>query len=53
MDEADDEEGSTEPERILDEVQKNFLTTMSSGLGPDYFRRYKGCAGNDGLRESI
>jgi len=37
VDEADDEEGSTVPERILDDVREIFLTTMRSALGPDYF----------------
>jgi hypothetical protein len=37
VDEADDEEGSTEPERILDDAREIFLTTTRSGLGSEIF----------------
>ena len=52
VDEANDDESSTEPERVLDDVRYIYLTIMCSGLGLDYFRRCKGRVGNGRLSES-
>jgi len=53
VDETDNEEDSKEPEKFMGDIRKRFPATTRSGLGRDYFRRRKSCAGNDGLDQQI